>query len=41
MLKNSKYIPEFYKVVASVRLANSAKEWIEYMRKFKGGIYNS
>jgi hypothetical protein len=35
------YIPEYYKVVASVRNSKSAKHWINNMKMFTGGIYNS
>ena len=40
-LLESNYIPEFYKVVASVRLSKSGTDFIKYMKTFKGGIYNS
>ena len=41
MINSSNYIPEFYKVVASARKSNSAKDWVDNMKLFKGGIYNS
>jgi hypothetical protein len=37
----SNYFPEYYKVVASVRNSKSAKDWINNMKMFTGGIYNS
>lgn len=39
--KKYNYKPEYMKVVGSVRLAKSGKEWVELMKTFRGGIYNS
>jgi len=40
-LMKTNYMPEYYKVTASTRLAKGAKDWVDLMKAFEGGVYNS
>merc|ERR1719321_1494972 len=38
---NGTFVPDYMRIMVSNRLANTAKEWVDYMKKSATGTYNS